>query len=239
MNDSNQRTYFALALNWLMRVFFRLLYNPFAWTYDWVARIVSLGMWNDWILCVIPFLHGDPILEIGHGTGHLQLALLEIRSAIFGLDSSTSMGTITRKRLQQNNKSYMLSRGTASLIPFPDNCFASVVATFPSEYIANPRTLEEIWRVLQEDGCLVVLPYAWITGKHWLERIAGWLFQVTGQAPEIHMNRELHNGSFGEWIHLLVRTAQQLGFRISIEHVLLPSSQVLIIIAKKTEFPTK
>ena len=237
MKASNQKTNFALALNWLLRGFFQLLYNQFAWTYDWVACIVSLGRWNDWILTVIPFLQGDPILEIGHGTGHLQLALLESGRAVFGLDSSSSMGKITSRRLRETNRQSTLIKGKASNIPFPDDCFASIVATFPSEYIANQQTLEESWRVLQEDGQLVILPYAWITGDRWLEKLAGWLFRITDQAPEIPANGEALSGIFGEWIQALVRTAQQLGFHISIEDVWLKSSRVLVIIAKKTNFP--
>lgn len=239
MKASTQLTYPALALNWLLRGFFRLLYNQFAWTYDWIARVVSLDLWNDWILTVIPFLQGDPILEIGHGTGHLQLALFELKRVVFGLDLSSSMGKITSKRLRHTKIHPMLTRGTADSIPFPDQCFTSIVATFPSEYIANLRTLEESWRVLQVDGCLVILPYAWITGDRWFERLAGWLFRITDQTPENPTNGEVPSGIFGEWVQALIKSAQQLGFHISIEDVSLQSSQVMIIIAKKTEFPAK
>jgi ubiquinone/menaquinone biosynthesis C-methylase UbiE len=141
MKASNQHTFPALALNWLLRGFCRLLYNQFAWTYDWVAWVVSLGLWKDWILTVIPFLQGDPILEVGHGTGHLQIALLELGKEFFGLDLSSSMGKITSKRLRQANKHPMLIRGTVGSIPFQMS-FAHR-ATFPSEYIAIQRTLGE------------------------------------------------------------------------------------------------
>ena len=239
MKASHQQTCLAQAINWLLRGFFRLLYNQFAWTYDWVARVVSLGHWNDWIFTVIPYLQGDPILEIGHGTGHLQLALLELRREVFGLDLSSSMGRITNKRLQQINKRPLLVRCPAGSIPFPNDYFASIVATFPSEYIANRRTLEESWRVLQVDGRLVILPYAWITGERWFERLTSWLFRITDQAPEMPKNGEVPSGFFGEWVQALVRTAQQLGFHVSFENVFLHSSRVLIIIAEKTEFHAK
>lgn len=239
MKASNKHTLIALALNWLLRGFFRLLYNQFAWTYDWVAWVVSLGLWNDWILTVIPFLQGDPILEVGHGPGHLQIALLELGREFFGLDLSSSMGKITSKRLRQANKHPMLIRGTVGLLPFPDECFASIVATFPSEYVANQRTLEESWRVLQVDGRLVILPYAWITGKRWFERLTGWFFRITNQAPEIPTNGALPSSNFGGWVQALVKSAQQIGFHVSIENVYLQSSRLLIIVAKKTEFPAK
>ncbi|GAH15915.1 unnamed protein product, partial [marine sediment metagenome] len=33
-------------------------------------------------------------------------------------------------------------------------------------------------------GELIVLPYAWITGRSWYKRLASWIFKITGQAPE-------------------------------------------------------
>lgn len=239
MKASTSQSYPALALNWLLRVFFQLLYNQFAWTYDWVARIVSLGLWNEWILTVIPFLKSDPILEFGHGTGYLQLKLLELRRRVFGIDLSSSMGIIARKRIQQNNKQPMLIRGSSGFIPFPNDTFASIVATFPSEYIANRRTLEESWRILKSDGYMVILPYAWITGEQWFERFTGWLFRITDQVPEMPKNGEAPSGIFGEWIQALANTAEQFGFLVSFETVFLKTSKVLIIVAQKTKFPTK
>ena len=59
-----------------MRFVFYLLYHPFAFAYDLVAAAVSLGRWKKWVLSVVPFLEGNQILEIGHGPGHLQSALL-------------------------------------------------------------------------------------------------------------------------------------------------------------------
>ena len=36
-----------------MRLFFRLLYHPFAWTYDGVASAVSMGRWKRWVLAAV------------------------------------------------------------------------------------------------------------------------------------------------------------------------------------------
>ncbi|NMC80811.1 MAG: hypothetical protein GYA59_15725, partial [Chloroflexi bacterium] len=41
---------------WALKVFFDLLYHSFAWTYDGVAAVVSLGRWKGWVYSVIPFL---------------------------------------------------------------------------------------------------------------------------------------------------------------------------------------
>ena len=55
-----------------LRFFFRHFYHEFAWTYDFVAAVVSIGRWNQWIDSALPFVQGRRVLEIGHGPGHLQ-----------------------------------------------------------------------------------------------------------------------------------------------------------------------
>ena len=62
-----------------MRVFFHLLYHPFAFTYDLVAAVVSFGQWKNWGQSILPFIDGTRILELGHGPGHLQRFLLDLK----------------------------------------------------------------------------------------------------------------------------------------------------------------
>ena len=83
----------------LLRFFFRLLYHQFAFTYDLVAATVSLGRWKDWVLSVLPFIEGNRILEIGHGPGHLQRALLDRNLLAVGIDESPQMGHLAKRNL--------------------------------------------------------------------------------------------------------------------------------------------
>ena len=69
-------------------------------------------------------------------------------------------------------------------MPFLSNTFSHVIATFPTEYIVDVSVLAEIRRVLVPGGSLISLPAAWIIGSRWFERLAAWLFVVTGQAPD-------------------------------------------------------
>ena len=85
----------------LLRFFFHLLYHPFAFTYDWVAAIVSVGRWKDWVLSVIPFIEGTRILELGHGPGHLQRVLLSRDLVAVGLDESAAMGRLAQRNLRR------------------------------------------------------------------------------------------------------------------------------------------
>ncbi len=159
-----------------MRFFFYLLYHPFAFTYDLVAWVVSFGRWKDWVRSIFPLLEGTRILELGHGPGHLQRFLLDQGLAPVALDESTQMGRIARRRLGGKHK---LARGLAQTLPFASASFDTVVATFPTEYIFDPKTLAEIKRVLVSGGKLIVLP-ATFPSNGFLK----WLYKVTGESPQ-------------------------------------------------------
>lgn len=168
-----------------LRLFFQYFYHQFAWTYDLVAGVVSIGRWNLWIRSVLPFLRGQNILEIGFGPGHLQEYLLSQGNLrVAGLDESRQMGLLARRRLKASSLGPInLVRGWAQDLPFPSRTFDTVVSTFPSEYIFDARTLAQVHRVLRDDGRLVVVPAAWIVGRRLTDRAAAWLFRITHQAP--------------------------------------------------------
>jgi ubiquinone/menaquinone biosynthesis C-methylase UbiE len=200
-------------------VFFNALYHPMAWTYDWVAAIVSLGKWKTWVMCVLPDLPGPIILELGHGPGHLQVALARRKITAFGLDQSRQMGRLAKRKLRSLYSQSRLVNGMAQDLPFRDQSFNQVVSTFPTPYIVEPNTLEEIFRVLVPGGTLIVVPTAWITGRSLGDRIAAIIFHLLGQAPE--------------WKDSARQPFQEAGFTTTIERRTLPSSEILVIKAVK------
>lgn len=205
-----------------MKVFYQLLYHRMAWSYDLVAWTVSLGMWKEWVAAVIPYLEGPRVLELGHGPGHLQRRLLEQSgsfSFVAGLDRSPQMSHMARRRLARRGLQPALVNGEAQCLPFAEGAFDQVVATFPTEYIANPNTLDEIKRILAPGGQIVALPLAWITGKRARQRAAAALFRITGQAPA--------------WDDRALQPAIRAGFETRVEWIHLESSTLAIIIAIK------
>jgi ubiquinone/menaquinone biosynthesis C-methylase UbiE len=216
------------ALTGLLRIFFKLLYHQFAWTYDWVAAAVSLRMWQNWVLAILPFINTSPVLELGYGPGHLQSALKRKGIKVYGLDASHQMGKLAVKRLRLNGYTPSLVNGIAQILPFANKSFQSVVATFPTEYIADPQTLAEIWRVLIPGGDLFILPVAWITGKRWIERIAAWIFRLTKQSPDFQLPN-LGETSLADWSSPWLKPARQIGFQFEFEHLTVKSSILLVI----------
>jgi ubiquinone/menaquinone biosynthesis C-methylase UbiE len=206
-----------------LRVFFRLLYHSFAWSYDAVAWIVSLGRWTTWISSIIPFIQSPRVLELGYGPGHLQVSLAQRNILAFGLDESLQMSRQAFLRVKKIVQP-KITRGRAENLPFPDASFNTVVSTFPSEYIFQPITLNEISRVLMPGGRLVILLAAWISGKSWMEKAAAFLFKITGQVP-----------SSKNHFQNLLQPFQGAGYAARLEWIDQNSSRLLVVIAEKPQ----
>lgn len=212
----------------LFKLFFRLLYYELAWSYDLVAWLVSAGHWHQWVTSLLSYLTGETLLELGHGPGHLQIALARKGRKIYGLDRSPYMSRQAQRRLRSAGLTPRISNGSAQRLPFPPCAFDQLFATFPSEYITEPATLGEILRVLKPGGEFIVLPGAWITGKSIPERLAAGLFHITGQSPPPDK----------EFFEPAVQLLQQSGFsQIETTTYRLTGSKVLIITARKHSKP--
>jgi len=231
----------------LLRVFFHFLYHQFAFAYDFVAASVSFGHWKNWILEVTPFIKGTRTLEIGHGPGHLQRFLLSRGLDSVAIDESSSMGRLAKRnvlkamslRAERHRTRRVsnlladteiasgfalamtgnLTRGLAQHLPFADQSFDTVIATFPAEYITDPLTLREVQRCLSDGGRFVVLPVAMPKN-----RFLSWLFKVTSQAPSDAM-KEVQ----GKLAEPFVKS----GFNVE-THVLDLKSGTLILIVAST-----
>ena len=222
----------------LLRFFFRLLYHQFAFTYDLVAATVSMGRWKEWVLSVLPFIQGNRILEIGHGPGHLQRALLERNLHAFGIDESPQMGHLAKHNLtrflrskaaapQIRHTDYAqtrLTRGISQELPFPPESFDTLVATFPAEYIFDPKTLVEAQRVLTSSGRFVILPGATIMGRGVLDRAMALLFRITAQTPP-DLSEILQERSKEPFA--------KAGFHVDVHELHIKSSLVFVLVATK------
>lgn len=206
-----------VVLRAFLTVFFRELYTRLAWAYDAVAVITSMGEWFNWQRVAYDALDGEPILEVGVGTGHVQADLSAQGRKTIGIDLSPNMVHISQRRLRRLQLTPILVRADAGALPFPNAIFASALSTFPSEYMFESSTLEEVRRVLQPSGRLVVIPMAQITGSGLADRFASWLYRATGQSGPISPS----------WADIFSRA----GFEAQVEAISLPRAKVLRITA--------
>lgn len=199
-----------------MRAFFRLLYHPFAFAYDFVAAFVSFGQWKNWGRSILPFISGTRILELGFGPGHLQRFLSSRGLTLFGIDESSQMAGLAKRRVGARQQ---LARGIAQALPYPNQAFDCVISTFPTEYIFDNQTLAEIKRVLRNGGRLIVLPAAFPKSG-----FLQWLYRITGESPAA-LNAALQTK--------LKEPFLRAGFDVQVEIVEVKSSQLLVVIAQK------
>ena len=177
-----------------VRFGFYLLYNQFAFTYDLVSKIVSMGQWRYWQRAALGHLGAQPgaaVLELAFGTGDLQLDLNAAGYRVFGHDLSPFMLRIASAKLRRHGMVPRLSRGMAQALPYADGVFQAVVSTFPADFILQPATLQDIHRVLAADGRLVVVPNAVLNGSGAVEAGIEWLYRATGQRGGSSANPDL------------------------------------------------
>jgi ubiquinone/menaquinone biosynthesis C-methylase UbiE len=203
-----------------LRFFFRHLYTTFAWAYDLVALVTSMGQWGAWQRVALDSLPSEGcVLEVGHGPGHLLKRRALQGKFDIGIDASPQMTRIAARRLRRAGFAPNLVRAHAQALPFASASVGAVYTTFPSEYIVSPEALASLHRVLEDDGFIVVVPMAQITGRSLPDRIAAWLYRVTGQA-----------GDFGSgWDDFL----EKAGFSATLERVKLPRAVVYRLVAAK------
>jgi ubiquinone/menaquinone biosynthesis C-methylase UbiE len=171
---------------WLIKIGFFLLYHKMAWSYDLIAWIVSFGQWSAWRRLALQFMRPGPTLELAFGTGAFFIDMLDNGYRPVGIDVSPYMAQIAGNRLRRNRRDSRLSQARAQALPFPNNTFANVVATFPTDYILEDETLAEIHRVLRQPAPhtpsqLIIVAEGQLRGPWPFRPFINWLYQVTGQ----------------------------------------------------------
>jgi ubiquinone/menaquinone biosynthesis C-methylase UbiE len=202
-----------------LRWFSKHLYTTVAWSYDGIAWLVSMGQWGAWQRVGLERIPQGRILEIGHGPGHVLEMLAESGASAIGLDLSRQMGRLAAHRLRRKGRVVNLVRARAQAVPLVSGRFDAVLSTFPSEYILDPETSAEIWRLLRPGGVLVIIPGATITGRSLPDRLGAWFnhaaFQSAGPDPF--------------WIHPL----EAVGFVTTVDQVRLDRAVVVRTMALK------
>jgi ubiquinone/menaquinone biosynthesis C-methylase UbiE len=229
----------------LVRFGFRLLYQEMAWSYDAASWAVSLGQWRRWQEAALDFLPpataAPVVLELGHGPGHMLLALAERGYRPFGLDLSVQMGKMAWRRV---NGRIPLLRASVTAVPLANNSVDAILATFPTAYVMDPQTMAEVKRVLAENGRFVILPLAQLTGRGPIHRLIELAFRITGQRQVFSKQYSVASSQYSvKSEKLAVESEEQVlgplgqtllagGFVVRQHLVELPGSVALVIVAR-------
>ena len=191
----------AFLKRWVSKAYLwatELLYHRLAWAYDFVAWLVSFGRWSQWRLDAAAYLQPGNILEIGFGTGELLIELASRGHAVTGLEYSPEMQRVTGWKLEREGISVRRVRARAEAMPFPSGHFSNIIVTFPTNYILQEDTLNEIHRALKKEGRLIVtgLTVRFKSGiRQWL---TGWFL----------------GGAFNEVLAHMRTRAEQAGLQV-------------------------
>ena len=194
-SNGNDRSWLVEAYLWATEQ----LYGPLAWAYDAVAWVVSFGYWQRWRLDALTYIQPGTVLEVGFGTGELLLVMAKQGYRVTGLEPSAQMHKVTARKLRRRKEYVSRVRGNAEAIPLAAGSFANVIVTFPSNYILREATLGEIHRVLNANGCCVVVGWG-VHFKSSLLRIVTQLWLGIGAKSAIDR---------------FTQTAQKAGFEVA------------------------
>ncbi len=235
-NRPPRRSLLARLRPLLLGTAFQLLYNQFAWAYDWVSGTFFHGQWRAWqrlALRELPGIPGPRVLELGFGTGDIQYDLLRAGYQPVGIDRSAAMLRAARRKARRRGIAgrLRLARAQAEALPFPPAIFDAVISTFPSDYIAAAATIAEVARVLRPGGRFVIVPGAWLLPtsptNRLLARVARLVYgEPAGQAARIERLVEQAFPALAP--HLTAH-----GFTVQVRTERLPTSLALVIVAER------
>ena len=145
------------------------MFDAIAGRYDFLNHLLSAGIDRRWRRLAIQSLSltgRERVLDLCTGTGDLAIAARMGRPAaarVVGVDFAEAMlrvgsAKLRRKRL---NDRVALVRGDATRLPAAGRSVDAVTIAFGIRNVEHPHAAcDEIYRVLKQDGRLVVLEFA-------------------------------------------------------------------------------
>ncbi len=132
-------------------------YDSFAEAYsaETEANLINAYYERPAILALAGDVAGRRILDAGCGSGPLFAALRDRGATVTGIDASTGMLELARRRLGADAALQVADLG--SPLPFPDGAFDDVIASLVLHYLEDwAAPLAELRRVLTPGGRLIV-----------------------------------------------------------------------------------
>lgn len=159
-------------LNETKEHFVRQIFRDIASSYDFVNKVISLGMIHRWRRQMIRLASLPPevtILDLCTGTGKVAELLAEKISSgqVIGVDFSPEMIAIARRRLENKyGELVKFETGNAMELSFPDNTFDFVFIAFGLRNVEDiEQVLLEMRRVINNGGEAFVLDLARPRGR--------------------------------------------------------------------------
>jgi len=133
------------------------MYTRFAKAYE--RFIVIYKPWKKWLETVLPYVHGNRILEVSFGPGYL-LTKYPADKKLYGIDYNSLMVHRAKIKIVKARRKAKLIIGNVEKMPYPDNFFDTVINTMAfSGYPDGQKAMSEMLRVIKPSGRLILLDY--------------------------------------------------------------------------------
>lgn len=145
----------------------RKMFNNISDRYDFLNHFLSLGIDRNWRKKSVKLLMNDKpkkILDVATGTGDFALASLRLNpESVVGIDISENMLEVGNKKIKSKGLENIVSLrlGDSENLKFEDNSFDAITVGFGVRNFENlKKGLDEMYRVLKDNGKLVVLEFS-------------------------------------------------------------------------------
>ena len=151
------------------------MFDQIAFRYDMLNHLLSFGLDKKWREITVKEMNlksKERVLDLATGTGDLAFLASKISpdSFIVGVDISTEMLKIAKKKIRKQNRSlsFQILASDALSLAFKDNSFDKVMIAFGIRNIGYIKgSFREFYRVLKPKGLLTILEfslpfYSWI-----------------------------------------------------------------------------
>jgi 2-polyprenyl-3-methyl-5-hydroxy-6-metoxy-1,4-benzoquinol methylase len=147
------------------------------------------------------------ILDLGTGTGRAAIALARRGAIVTGVDASSEMLSVARRRASEEGLSIEFAEGDAHMLVFPDRAFDATVCFRLLMHVPDwRRALRELCRV---SGTRVVFDYPSATSSAALQAI--WRRAAAALGSNVEAYRVFTRGE-------IARELVRNGFRIVASH---------------------
>lgn len=141
------------------------MFNNIAHRYDFLNRILSLGIDQGWRKKVVSAVRRQgavDICDLATGTGDLALALSKIPDTrVTGLDIAKDMLAFAKQKGAKKGKDIQWVLGDGESLPFADASQDAVTIAFGIRNYENlDQGLAEMYRVLRKNGNVYVLEFS-------------------------------------------------------------------------------
>ena len=153
-------------------------YAKYARLYDQALKI--LPVWKTWIKAVLPHIQGERVLEASFGTGYLLLQYAAYYET-YGIDYNKEMIAVAQKNLAAKGVPATLAWANVEKLPYPDNHFDTIVNTMAfSGYPNGQKAMAEFYRVLKDDGRLLMIDFDYPADRNILGYLLTKLMELAG-----------------------------------------------------------